>query len=140
LLIATPAMAMWDWCDVDPILDIDGHTVSIDASVQGDPQQICGDIVFSVSVPRGTPVSVIYCEPNARVKINYNSSYNSNSCDEGERFSRHEGLRGIPVSVSVDINSKAKFNTRVIVTVDGEQVAQDQETTRGKLSCSFTIR
>ena len=67
LLIAAPAMAMWDWCDRDPVLNIGGHTVSLDVSIKGDPQEIRGHIVFSVSVPEGTQVSVISCEPDAKV-------------------------------------------------------------------------
>ena len=137
LLITTPAMAKWSWSDCDPILDIEGHTVSLLASIEGDPAQIRGEILFNVSLPRGTDVSVVYCEPNARVKINYS---NAGGWDDDDCWSRRNNSHAIPVSVSVDINSKTKFNTRLEITLDGEQVAQDQGTTRGKLSCNFTIQ
>ena len=105
LLIAAPAMAMWDWCDRDPVLNIGGHTVSLDVSIKGDPQEIRGHIVFSVSVPEGTQVSVISCEPDAKVNINY-SDVSSNV---------------IPVAVSVAINTKTTFDAKLTVSLDGKK-------------------
>lgn len=137
LLVASPAMAKWSWSDCDPILDIEGHTVSLLASIEGDPAQIDGQILFNVTLPRGTDVAVVYCEPNARVKINYN---NASGWDVDNAWSRGNRSSAIPVSVSVDIDSKEKFNTRLVVTVDGVQVAQELGTTRGKLFSSFIIQ
>ena len=144
LLIAAPAMAMWDWCDVDPVLSIGGHTVSLDASLQGDPQQIRGDIVFSVTVPKGTQIRVVSCERGATVKINYdNSSNNSNNNsnnDDNNLTACRRGSSSIPVEVSVDINTKTVFNTRLTVTQDGKQIAQVLGTTKHDRECDFTIK
>jgi len=152
LVIAAPAMACWDWCD-DPILTIGGHNVSIVASIEGDPAQIRGNIEFTVTVPKGTQVSVIFCEPNATVRISYNNSSNSNNGQNGNNNNNGQNgnnnnssssyrpiSQSIPVDVSVDINSKTVLNTQLTVTLDGQQVAQDQGTTRHDLSCSFTIK
>jgi hypothetical protein len=143
LLIAAPAMAMWDWCDIDPVVSIGGHTVSLDAAFQGDPQQIRGDIVFSITVPKGTQVHIISCEPNAEVKINYNNG-NGNDCNNGnngnDRSSFRQSSRGIPVAVSVDINTRTTFNTRLTVSLDGTQIDQEQGTTRHDLESDFSIK
>jgi hypothetical protein len=138
LLITVPAMAMWDWCGCDPVVDINGHTVSLDASIQGDTQQIHGDIVFTISVPQGTDITVVSTEPGAEIHINHgNSGYGYGS--GSQLFKWSVGSSDIPVSVSVDINSKTEFNTMLVVTVDGVQVAQDQGTTRCDLECDFAI-
>lgn len=150
LLVATPAMAMWDWCDCDPVLNIGGHTVSLDAALQGDPKEIRGNIAFTVTVPRGTQINVVYCEPNATVKINYNNSYNSNyndnnnstsNCNDNNSWgSFRQSPCSIPVSVSVDINTKTVYNTRLTVGLDGKQIAQVMGTTRHDLEYSFTVK
>jgi hypothetical protein len=67
LLIVAPAMAIWVWCDVDPTLNIDGHVVSLQTSIQGDPQEINGKIKFSVSVPDGIKSSVVSCDHDANI-------------------------------------------------------------------------
>lgn len=146
LLITVPAMAMWDWCGHDPVLAIAGHTVSLDASVQGDPQQIRGDIVVTVSVPQGTDITIVSIDAGTEVHINYSNSgcgwgYGSSlfKWSVPDHFTKHGQSDDIPVSVSVDINSKTQFNTMLVVTVDGVQVAQDQSTTCGSLGCDFTI-
>jgi hypothetical protein len=128
LLVATPAMAIWDWCDVDPVLSIDGHNVSLQAAIQGDPQQMHGKIAFRVSVPEGTEVSVISCEPNARVIIKYDKSKSGVDDDHS-----------IPVEVSVDIKTKTTFNSRLGVSLDGEQISQEQGNTDSELVSSFII-
>jgi hypothetical protein len=137
LLVATPAMAMWSWCDVDPVLNIEGHTVSLDALLQGDPTQIRGDIVFSVTIPEGTHVSVIFCEPNARVEINYDRT----KCDEDKNHSKKSvNSHEIPVDVSVEINTKTTFNTKLVVTLDGKLILQEEGTTNHDLEANFTIK
>ena len=133
LLVAAPAMAMWDWCDVDPSLSIGGHDVSIQASIQGDPSLIRGNITFTVEVPYRTHVEVISCDPGGKVVIKYDSP--------GPKGGRgNKTSKGIPVEVSVDINSQETFHTKVVVYADGKQVAQDTATTtRGDLDCQFTL-
>jgi hypothetical protein len=123
LLIAAPAMAMWDWCDVDPVVSIGGHTVSLDVSIQGDPQQINGHIVFTVSVPQDIQIAVISCAPGVQVKIR--------KCDDSST--------GIPVEVSVGIKTKDTLNTQLSVSLDGVQIVQEQGTTDCDLGYNFVI-
>jgi hypothetical protein len=141
LLVAAPVMAMWDWCDVDPSLSIGGHNVSIQAGIQGDPSLIRGNIVFTVEVPFGTQTQVISCDPGGKVVIQYDSPGPGDGPKDGPKGGPgHKNSKGIPVDVSVDINSWQTFQTRVIVFVDGKRVAQDTATTtRGDLDCQFTI-
>ncbi len=104
LLVANPAMAMWSWCDLDPELNIDGHTVKLDAGFLVDtvnPQSVNGKITFNITVPVGTQISVMSCEPGANVKIRYDKS-NVNSVDE--------------VVISVDIKTRIECGTRLTVT------------------------
>jgi hypothetical protein len=140
LLVAAPAMAMWDWCDVDPSLSIGGHDVSIQAAIQGDPTLIRGNIVFTVEVPFGTQIRVDSCDPGARVVIKYDYSGFSFGFGNSYWGGWNKPSKDIPVDVSVDINSWKTFQTRVVVFVDGKQVAQDTATTtRGDLDCQFTL-
>lgn len=129
LLMAAPAMAIWDWCDVDPTLTIGGHTVSLDASYQGDPSQIRGKIEFIVEVPAGTQVKVVSCDSTAQVKVIYDK--NSDDRDnEGNRYNKHNdnrnfcntGSRGIAVDISVDIKSKSSFPTQLIIILDAKKI------------------
>jgi hypothetical protein len=104
LLITTPAMAMWSWCDLDPVLNIEGHTVKLDAGIWGDtvdPKSVNGKITFNITVPVGTQISVISCEPGANVKIRYDK-FNINSGDE--------------VVISVGIKTKIVYGMRLIIT------------------------
>jgi hypothetical protein len=117
LLIVAPAMAIWVWCDVDPTLNIDGHVVSLQTSIQGDPQEINGKIKFSVSVPDGIKSSVVSCDHDAKVKIS--------------------GGKGTQVQVFVDIKTKTTYIDQLMVFVDGTQVVFDKGTTDGELVCSF---
>ncbi len=129
VLVVVPAMAIWDWCDVDPVVSIGGHTVNLDASIQGDPGQITGNIEFTVTVPLGTEVNVISSQPGATVDIQYM-----------KWFPAGFFTRFVPVYVNVDINTKAVYNTRLVVTVDGQKVASDAGNTRGELNCIFILR
>jgi hypothetical protein len=134
LLVAAPAMAMWDWCDRDPVISIAGHTVSLDASIQGDPKQIDkmkGDMVFTVTVPKDTEISVISCDDGAQVKIVYGPKTPPHGKSSGD----------ITVKVSLDIPAPkhTTFNSQLTVTLDGVQIIQDQGTTDIDLNDNFTI-
>ena len=126
LLVAAPAMAMWSWCSLDPTLNIGGHTVSLQADIQGDPDAVNGNIWFNVTVPKGTPVSVVYIDPGAKVKIYYTDGSSKNK---------------MPVNVSVvDINTRDIYPSRLIVSLDGNQIALVEGTTADDLNYNFTIR
>ena len=121
LLVTAPAMACWDWCGCDPTLNIGGHTVSLQASIQGPTQEILGNIKFTVSMPKDTDVSVISVDPGAQVLINRSQN------------------AGDPVEISLDIHTKATYNTMLFVIVDGQQVAQLQGTTASDLDYYLTL-
>jgi hypothetical protein len=128
MLVTIPVAAMWDWCEVDPTLNIGGHIVALQASMQGDPQQICGQISFTVSVPRGTRVSVLSVEKGAKVDINYCGVAWGNTT---------------PVRVSVDIKTKGKtsYKTRLTVNVDGgAPTVLDESTTDRCLNGTFNLK
>ena len=125
LLVTTPVMAAWSWCSLDPVLNIDGHTMSLQADIQGDPDAVNGNIWFKVTVPEGTPVSVVYIDPGAKVKIYYTDGSSKNK---------------ISVDVSVDINTRETYPSRLIVILDGKQIALVEGTTADELIYNFTIR
>ena len=131
--IAVPTMAMWSWGDIYPVVNINGHTVSIDAGLQGELQQMIGKIAFTITVPKGTLVKVISCDSNAEVNVKYNNSSRS-----WDKKGSNEGSTA--VDISVDINSKTTFNTRVTVSIDGKQVIQETGTTKHDLDCNFIIQ
>jgi hypothetical protein len=146
LLIAAPAMAIWDWCDVDPTLSIGGHTVSLDASYQGDPSQIRGKIEFTVEVPAGTQVKLISCDSTAQVKIVYDkcndnrdNNENGNGRQNDNRDSYHKSSKGTSVEVSVDIKSKTAYASLLTVSLDGKKITLQKSTTDKDLDYSFVI-
>ena len=120
LLIVAPAMAMWDWCDVDPTLSIGSHTVSIMASVKGDPQDINGKIKFYVVAPEGLSSSVISTERAAKVKLSAGNNGN--------------------VEITADIKTKAVYEWKIEVLVDGAQTAVVYGTTNNALYCTFPLQ
>jgi hypothetical protein len=127
LLVTTPVAAMWDWCEVDPTLSISGHTVALQASMQGDPQAVIGQTVFTVSVPWGTSVSVVSIEKGAKVNINYCGMAWGNT---------------VPVRVNVDIKTKGRtsYKTRLTVCVDGGgSTVLDESTTDRGLNGTFNL-
>jgi hypothetical protein len=123
LLMAAPAMAIWDWCDVDPLLNIGGHNVSLDAGYLGNSSDINGKITFTVTVPQGTGVSVVSVEPGAFVKIRYGG----------------DSSTGIQVQVSVNIKTKNLDDTHLTVSLEGAQIAEEQGTTAADLAYSFVV-
>ncbi len=127
LLVATPVAAVWDWCEVDPTLNIGGHTVTLQAFVQGDPDDIIGQTVFTVVVPAGTRTSIVSLEKAAKVNFVYSGWPSANS---------------IPVRVSADIKTKHRqsYPARLTASIDGQApVVLDEGTTSRDLSGSFTL-
>jgi hypothetical protein len=120
LLMVAPVMAMWDWCEVDPALNINGHTVNIVASIQGNPQDINGKIKFVVVVPEGVSSSIISCDHAGKVKI-----------DTGT---------GAEVEVFAYLKTKTTYASQLIVNIDGNQVAFARGTTDNQLTCTFDIQ
>ena len=61
LLVSTsPALASWDWCWDDPIVQIGHHTVSISVGVPNDRlDQLTGDSLIVVHVGRDTRASIV---------------------------------------------------------------------------------
>ena len=127
VLISAPAMAMWSWCDVDPVLNIGGHTVHVQAFIQGDPQKIHGNVEFTVSVPKGTKISVISIDPTYKIQVTISYYTNKSSSP------------GIPVAVTVKIGTKEAYPTNLVVSVDTIQVANVLGTTKDSPHCNFII-
>jgi len=120
LLIVAPAMAMWDWCDVDPTLSIGSHTISIMASIKGDPQDINGKIKFYVIVPDGVSSSIISCDHAGKVKL---TSGPVADCE-----------------VIAAIKTKSTYKSQLVVLVDGVPAATVLGTTDNALVCTFLIQ
>jgi hypothetical protein len=89
LLVAAPAMAMWDWCDVDPSMTIANHAVALHVAIQGNPDALPDNIAFTVSVPKGTVLTMGDTQ-GLKVKVKYNAKAD---------------LTGTAVVVSVNVNS-----------------------------------
>jgi hypothetical protein len=121
LLIAAPVLAPWGWCDVDPVLNVNGHTVNLDAAIQGDPQVLNNGVDFYVVVPRGTEISVVSCDQGADVTI-INAPWRSDS-----------------IYVWVCFNTHSNFPAMLTVLVDGQQVSQATGTTNLGLGGSFSV-
>ncbi len=121
LVIATPAMAIMSWCDLDPVININGHTVSMDAAVLGDPQEIHGHVTFNVTVPRGTQVDIISIDEGAKVKIRYSKE----SVDT--------------VEISVDIKTKTTYEAKLVVLMDDQQLTEVLGTTNSPLEFAFSL-
>jgi hypothetical protein len=113
-------MAMWDWCDVDPVLNIGGHIVTIRASILGDPEAINGKIKFYVVVPDGVSSSVISVDHGGKVKV---------TCGTGAK-----------VEVIAAIKTKTTYDSQLIVLVDGNPAASALGTTDNALDCTFLIQ
>ncbi len=118
LLVAVPVMAPWGWCEVDPVLNVNGHTVNLDAIIEGDPAALSG-AVFHVNAPAGTQINVICVDPGASVKVNYNNGSSS-------------------IAVSVDFETEIEYPAIFYVLVDGQQVAQATGTTLQELEAAFS--
>jgi hypothetical protein len=121
LVVATPAMAIMSWCDADPVINIDGHIVSMNAAILGDPQDIRGHVTFNVTVPRGTQVSIISIDEGAKVKIKYDKK----SVDT--------------VAISVNIKTKTTYEAKLIVVMDDQQLAEVLGTTNSPLEYAFSL-
>jgi hypothetical protein len=119
LLIAVPVLAPWGYCDTDPVLSINGHTVNLDAAIQGDPSALSG-ATFHVNAPAGTQIDVISVDPGAVLKINCNNGNNQS------------------IKVSVDFQTSSEYSAIFSVSVDGQTVAQSSGTTLEELSASFS--
>ena len=119
LLIAAPAMAIWDWCDVDPIVSIGTHTVSIMTSIPGDPHDINGKIKIYVVVPEGLPSSVISSDHAGKVKLSTGNN--------------------TEVEVTAQIKTKVAYDSKLVVLVDGIEAATVTGTTDNALVCTFMI-
>jgi hypothetical protein len=120
LVIATPAMALMSWCDWIRV-NINGHVVSMDASILGDPEDIHGHVTFEVTVPRGTQVDVVSIDEGAKVKVRYDK----NKADT--------------VEISVDIKTKDTYETKLVVTMDDQQLAEVSGTTDSPLEYVFGL-
>jgi hypothetical protein len=121
LLIAAPVLAPWGWCDEDPVLNINGYKVNLDAAYQGDPSLVSG-MEFHVNAPAGTQISLLACDPGATITINFNNG---------------NGNQGI--KVSVEFNTGEEYAATLTVSVAGTPVNQVAGNTQEGLATSFNV-
>ena len=73
LMLPMPVAAGWAWCEVDPLIVIDGHQVTLEGLVGGEEaavaQAIKGNTWFKVYVPRGVDTEIISTETKVKVQI-----------------------------------------------------------------------
>jgi predicted AAA+ superfamily ATPase len=93
----------------------------MDASILGDPEDIHGHVTFEVTVPRGTQVDVVSIDEGAKVKVRYDK----NKADT--------------VEISVDIKTKDTYETKLVVTMDDQQLAEVSGTTDSPLEYVFGL-
>ena len=125
LLIATPVLAMWSWCDIDPVLSIGGNTVQLHAIVYCEtPEEIRGHVVFEVTVPKGTDASVISIDPYVKAKV---------------KIKENKKAPAGQVVVTVDINTKKTYDVQFEVTLNGVQIAFITGDTKNSPEFAFDI-
>jgi hypothetical protein len=131
LMIASPALAIWEWCELDPVITIDGHTVSIQGMVQGDPQQVAraikGNILFEVSVPHGVNTKVVFIEKNAKLKIT-----------EDKCSSEHDN-HAVNIDVALSVKTHEEYPMMLKISVDGVVVGEILGNTEHELNTRVTL-
>jgi hypothetical protein len=125
LLVAAPAMAMWDWCDVDPSMTIANHAVELHVAILTDPNALPDNISFTVSVPKGTALTM-GDTGGTKVKVKYNGKAAST---------------GTAVAVSVNVNSGENLQIEFMVFDNTKKIADIFGFTHGPaLSYSFVLK
>jgi len=124
LLVTTPLMAAWSWCDVDPILSINGHEVHWQAFVLGDPALIVGKVEFDITAYKGTDVKVLYVDSyfKTKVKVIYKVDMSP-----GE------------VLLSFNFTTAKTYDLNVVVSVDGVEKFNEVGTTKSEPSCTLFL-
>jgi hypothetical protein len=120
-LVTAPALAIWEWCIFDPQLNINGRVVDLNVLIRTDGNQdklFNGNMVFTITVPRGTDAEVIYCEKKIKVRI-----------VETDRPA--SGTDGTPVDISLQVKSKDCSLLKLDVSLDKQSIAEVEGTTCG---------
>lgn len=131
LLMSTPAMAIWEWCEMDPELIIDGHTVTLKALVEGDSadvaQAIHGNTWFRVYVPRGVDSALVSTEEKVKAKVFKDKNLEVDA----------DG--GVPFTVSLKVNTQEAYPLYMVVLVDGEVVGEIFGDTSNGIKAQFIL-
>ncbi len=131
LLVAAPAMAIWEWCEMDPELVIDGHAVTLQALVEGESGQVAqavrGNTWFRVYIPRGVDGAVVSTEDKVKAKI----------FEDKELVT--DGAGAIPFNVALTVNTHGTYPLCLIVSVDGEIVGEVFGNTSDGIKAEFSL-
>jgi hypothetical protein len=132
VLIAAPVMAAWSWCSVDPVYSINGHTLRLQAEIQGDPEDVRGHVTFRVEVPKGTDISLVSLDPEwkAKSEIHYVNDRDGKK-DEHDKDNEDVTPGTIPVKVTYDLKTTEDYPCVLIVTLDNQEIARVDGTTKG---------
>jgi hypothetical protein len=109
---AAPAHAQADWCNVDPILLINGKTVNVIAGVMGSPAAVRANVRhahFRIFLPVGVDAQV----------VGYSGDYFTESA-EIIRDSRLTYTPGRPVLMRVELTFEAKARMPVALFVEAD--------------------
>lgn len=131
LLVSAPAMAIWEWCEMDPELIIDGHTVTLKALVEGDSadvaQAVHGNTWFKVYVPLDVDSVLISTEEKVKAKV-----FNDKDLEIDDNG-------GVPFTVSLRVNTESAYPLRMVVLVDGEIVGEIFGDTLNGINAQFIL-
>lgn len=106
--------AGWGWCIIDPVLEIEGHTVNVEIAVpQGNLDDIAGNIPVLVAVPRGVEAEVL-----EEATLPNGHTTRTVIIERGRAFGP-----AVPVMVCVYVPTDGeKFPVELLILVDGELV------------------
>ena len=121
LLAVVPVAAPWGWCEVDPVLSVDGHELSIDIAIQGDPAAIQDGMKAFINLPGAADVSLISSDSNVSTRIVVNHGVSEKA------------------RVSVKFDTRENYPAKLTITLDGNQVAVVEGTTQNGIDCKFGL-
>ena len=131
LIVSTPALAIWEWCEMDPELVIDGHTITLQALVERESTEVAeavhGITWFRVYVPRGIDAAVVSTEDRVKAKI------------FKDKDLAVDGAGAVPVKVALTVNTQDIYPLCLRVSVDGEIVGEIFGDTSNTLTAQFIL-
>ncbi len=134
LFLAGPISAVkagWDWCIIDPVIEIEGHTVNVEIAVpQDNLYDIAGDIPVLVAVPRGAEAEVL---EEASLPNGYSTK--TVIIERGRAFGP-----AVPVMVCVYVPTDGeKFPVELLILVDGKLVEAKEGRAGAPIIALFTL-
>jgi hypothetical protein len=131
VLLPAPVSAMWSWCEVDPVVVIDGHQVTLEGFVGGEEAAVDkamkGNTWFYVYVPRGVDTKIVSTEPHVKVKICQDQSLDVKN-------------GAVPFTVVLSVNTpKADYPMMMKVVIDNVMQPEANGSTATELKAHFTL-